>query len=259
VTETDLQRVVSVLDRRRALLGALGREPTPVADVRSALGIPRSTLDRGIDDLTDLGFAERTREGVCRTLAGRLAAEELDRFEDRLAGASDARPVLEMLPPTADLPVELFEDAEVRRARDDPAGRFCELLEAAASADAIGNGVHARVLETYVRRLETGEFTADVVLTEQALGEDAARHHSRIGDAVSTGRHRLRRTDEEVPYTLALLELPERTLTAVFVHGLDDGAEGLLVSDSPAVASWARERFETVWAAADPLSPESAD
>lgn len=248
-----------MLDRRRALLGALGREPTPVSDVQSALGIPRSTLDRGIDDLTDLGFAERTRDGVCRTLTGRFAAEELDRFEDRLAGAGAARPVLEALPPTADLPVELFEDVEVTTADDDPTRRFCRLLEEADSADAIGNGVNTDVLETYVRRLETGEFTADVVLTERALGEDADSHHSRITDAVSTGRHRIRRTDETVPYTLTLLEFPDRTVTAVFVHGSGDDAEGLLAADSPAVAAWARDRFEAVWNAADPLSPKPAE
>jgi predicted transcriptional regulator len=259
VTDTDLQRAVAVLDRRRALLTALEREPTPVADVQSALEMPRSTLDRGIDDLTDFGFAERTREGVCRTLAGRLAAEELDRFEDRLAGAAAAQPILASLPPTACLPVELFEGAEILTADEDPTRRYCALLEEADSADAIGNGVNTDVLETYVRRLETGEFTADVVLTERALGEDVSRHHPRIVDGVSTGHHRLRRTDEDVPYTLALLETPDRTVTVVFVHGPHDDAQGLLVSESPAVATWARERFEAVWTAADPLSPQASD
>ena len=94
----DRTEETEVLLKRHDILERLCRSPAHVRDLVEEMDHSRSTINRALTELEELGFVERGDRGIEATTAGRLAADRLRTFFDELDDIFAAERVLDPLP-----------------------------------------------------------------------------------------------------------------------------------------------------------------
>lgn len=238
---------VELLARRVDFLTRLADRPMDKRDLVADLGHSRSTVDRAIRELTDVGFVERRDGRYSTTLSGRLAAERYRQFLAEERAVLDARPVLAALPPDCSLPMAVLSDASVETAEHDYwlFERVADLLGSAGTYTAVlPHVVDARHLRRCQARADQGRLTGSLFVAQSAL--------ERLCESFPHLALALGETDglsvdcvETPPYGLVLAE-GEAGATLLVVTYDDGAAAGVCRTDSPEAVAWARERIAAV-------------
>lgn len=250
----DGARLREVLSGRHRLLARLVDSPADKPALVEALPVARSTVDRGVRDLEEVGCIERSDGRFRASAAGRAALAAFDHYADATDGVAAATAVLASLPPEVDVPSELLVEAEVRVADDHAPERASEPLTAAVrTADRVRSTVpvvYGRYLEQAVAAVDGG---ADFeVVTARAVDSSAREidpeHAARL---LASDRYDAYVTDASVPFALTLVERGGETTVGVTVY--DRGApRGVILNDTPAAVAWARDHYRSAREAAVP-------
>ena len=104
------------LDTRESLLAALAAGAQNKRALREELGVARSTVYKGLRELTELGLVRETADGYALTASGRLAQRMHATYRERLELLADAQSVLASIPADAGVPPAFLEDATVATA-----------------------------------------------------------------------------------------------------------------------------------------------
>lgn len=251
--------VFDVVRQRAPVLRALDSTPTPTGDLVEVLDLSRSTIDRAVEDLAELGFVETETGGHVLTPAGDLAAAEYGRYEESLDGLAEASDVLADLPRDADVPPPVLRDARVVRPRRHVPGRpvqpFCDLLDSADSVRVFARAVVPAQVECCRRNAVADETPVELVATEPVVERLASDFREDLAEAMDTGRLQTRRAASSAPsYTLAVAERSADPAAGILIHS-DRGLAGFVGTDGADAVSWARDRLDDCWTAATPLDP----
>lgn len=254
---TEGERLREVLARRHRLLARLaeGRadKPTLVGD----LPVARSTVDRGIRDLEEVGCVERVDGEFRVSAAGRAALDAFDRYADATAGIAEAACLLTHLPPDVSLPPRMLADADVHVADDHAPERVIAPVSSAARdaerVRATAPVLYSRYLDSLVGVVESGvEFEAVVAraVVESARDLDPEK----VERLERSDHYDSYITDADLPYAVMITESTAEPTVALVVY--DGGApRGVLMNDTDAAVEWAQEHYRTVRAEADPTEP----
>lgn len=251
---TDGDRLREVLAHRHRLLARLTEgsadKPTLVAD----LPVARSTVDRGIRDLEEVGCVERVDGEFRANAAGRAALEAFGCYADATDGVAAAQSLLTHLPPDAGLPPRMLAGADVHVADDHAPERvITPVARTAQDADrvrATAPVLYSRYLDHLVAVVESGvEFEAVVA---QPVVESARDIDPEKVDRLARSDHYDSYiTEADLPYAVMLTECTDDATAALVVY--DSGApRGILMNDTDAAVGWAREHYRAVRAEADP-------
>ncbi|WP_435346603.1 tetratricopeptide repeat protein [Haloarchaeobius sp. HRN-SO-5] len=112
------ETTVDVLDRRRDVLTRLGTSPVQVRDLCASLEVSRSTVNRALRELEDVGWARRTGNGYVRTTSGALALEQYQDQISALGAVQEHAEALDPLPEDTPLDPALLPDAHVESIGD---------------------------------------------------------------------------------------------------------------------------------------------
>lgn len=247
---------VGLLDRRGELLAAIGEEPTEKHELEERLDVSRSTIDRGVRELEDGSLLERSGGGFVRTLPGRIALDEYERFAERVEGLGEATDLLAVVDAEADLGVALLAGARVvestRASPGRPLDALYEVVEAAERVRGFGPAIHSRQVDVYSRRILEEGMSAEFVLTDEAVEQLLANYGDVLERALDSDRVDLFRTDAEMHYSVTLAETPDGDRVGVLVYD-DAGITGCILNDREAAVDWAERRFEAVRGDAEAL------
>lgn len=242
----DRSELLGVVDRRADLLRALGRTPTPKNELEDDLDVSRSTIDRGIRELEERALVERDNGGYRRTLSGRLALREYERFHERIRGLRESGNLLAAVDANADFDAAMLAGATVvEQARTTPHRPIEELygiVKSATEVRAFAPVVHSQQIDTYRTKISDG-MEAELVLTGEVIERLLAEHAEAFEDTVDSERVGLWEAADDLPYSLALAETPDGPRAVVMVYD-DRGVLGCIHNDDPAAVEWARERYE---------------
>ncbi|WP_267643141.1 tetratricopeptide repeat protein [Haloarchaeobius amylolyticus] len=122
----DVSDALELLDRRYRFLECIESGPAHVRDLTAALGVSRSTVNRGVRELTEAGWIARTDEGYVLTTAGSLV---LDHHRDHLAGlraVQSNHDLFDPIPPATPLEPAVLAGADITLSSSN---RQYELLE----------------------------------------------------------------------------------------------------------------------------------
>lgn len=253
---TEGERLREVLARRHDLLARLaaGRadKPTLVDD----LPVARSTVDRGIRDLEEVGCVERVDGEFRASAAGRAALDAFEAYADATDGVAAAACLLTHLPPDVTLPPRVLAGADVRVADEHAPERVTTPVErAAVTADRVRGTapvLYSRYLDGIVTAVERGvEFEAVVArpVAESANDIDTERAE-RIRQSDHYDSYI---TDAELPYAVMLTESDGEWTLFVVVY--DAGApRGVVVNDAEAAVEWGHEQYRAARAEAEPFA-----
>ena len=245
---------------RLDLLDRLCRSPAQLRDLVEETGQARSTVNRGVNELEELGFVRRGGSGIEVTAAGHLARNRLAGFFGDLDDILLAREVLEPVTAEAGIDELAIVGGESILAADPapyrPLSRIYDDLTAASAYRALVPALHdPRTVGVLYEHVVTAGRPAELVVTEdvfRTLREEFPRRMAAMaeteGFTVLVG--------EVGPFGLGLLEGEEggaagaETVVHVVVHTDGGGVHGLLRNETDRAVSWAESRYAEARAAA---------
>jgi predicted transcriptional regulator len=263
--DVDVEEAIGTVRTRRDILVTLTDGPMDKAALTASVSVSRSTVNRAIRRLDELGFVERVAGGWRISLAGRFALRAFARFRERMAGVVRGRPLLEHVPvdpgstPTLAPPPVLFADGEVAVIGEDltvaEAGRrVATVLEGADRWSGLVKRINPAILETSHTRIVDGDTGAAVVLDPAAFETLLGEWRDQLAAMVATGRLTLH-VAENLPFGLYVAEAGEATRACLVAYDDLDRPRGFAVSAAPAAVAWAREVVADRIEAADRVDP----
>lgn len=256
------EEFVELVAERREFLAALADERLHKPELVDRLGVSRSTVDRAIRALAEVGLVEKASGGYATTLAGRLAVERHRRHVDELGALAGVQAVLAALPADAAVPIEAVAGAEGYLATDptpyEPRERVAEVVRNAdayrAALPTLPDPKHVRlVYEHVVTHGDPAELTASPALLATLDGEFPVR----LPAMASTGRFSLR-VGEVPPFGVVVTETDGEALVSVLAFGDGGTVHGVLQNDRPQAIEWAGELLDDLAAGATDETPRLA-
>lgn len=241
------ERLRQTLDQRRDVLAALLDSPLTKSSLVERLGVSRSTVDRALKALTAQGLVRRDSGSFVVSATGRLGYEAVERHHRTTADVARTAPLLEHLPPDAEIEPALLEGATVHEATS---GVGRQALRAAMAAVAGADTVYAcarAVTDTsaptaaYRLVIEAGA-TLEVVYASNVAEYIRSEHAESRREMVSTGRYRAFEAPS-LPFGLFIATAPEGTTVAVALYDEDETLVGTLTNDSDAAVDWAESVY----------------
>lgn len=232
---------------RAWILAILSTESYTRGEMEDATGIPRTTIDRAVNELEDRGWLVRTPDGkYAATPTGERIATESARFIEAIQAIQTLGDAVAWLPQD-ELTIGLhhFKEAAVRRpephALNAPDTFTTELMREATDFACLVNIPPSLALEEAMidgvveDRLTTKHVITDDELTVLLQDEDRA---ARWQVYVEAGAN-LYCYDGRIPCNLLVIDD-----TVLILDRQPEAAEGI-VSKNPEVHSWAHETIET--------------
>ncbi|WP_411966661.1 helix-turn-helix transcriptional regulator [Haloferax sp. YSSS75] len=252
--------VFDVLRSRTAVLAALSEETKSPTELTTELSLSRSTIDRAIHELEDVGFVDTTDGTVRVTLFGRLAIETYATFVENLDSIGAVGDLFESLPLDAPFDPVMVEgsSAVVADGPDDtrPLDRMVSFTDDAISIRGCVVEASEALVEAYYRRLlDDDDVSVHLVATEDVVQRLITTYRSQLVELLGDESFSLRSTDS-LPYTLLVVELPRGPVVVLGVY--DEGRlVGVVHNDDPRAVEWARSQFDHCRDDSDsiPLSP----
>lgn len=229
----------STVSKRRPILDVLTTETYSKAELVDLLSVSRSTIDRGIEELTDLGLVEHNSGGFVATTTGVVALRTHDEALDTFSTVLAADTVLARLPDGFDVPASLFRDAIV--CDRDPAALETQVEAVIDDVTAIDgfNGPFRFNLDPDTREtlVSLGE-DARFVVSEESLSWLSSQYGAAL-DAVHDAGVRIFSVADVPPYGVFVAEQPDGVSVTLVVYNHTGGVEAMLVSYDAQAVEWA--------------------
>ncbi|MFC4407697.1 tetratricopeptide repeat protein [Haloarchaeobius iranensis] len=245
----DVASAVELLDRRRQVLGHLGRGGHHVRDLCDELDVSRSTVNRALRELEDAGWVERADDGYVRTTTGSLALQE---YRDQVTALDAVQRHADALAPLpGDTPLEpaVLADATVETvAEADPfelVGRLRSALEDATAVRGVWPSVtDDRTVSTLRSLVDDGAAVALAV--DEGVHETMRSVAPTTFGPDDTAEVRVE-TSDDVPTRLGVFLVEAPDASRVFVTIYEEGGSIHAVADvaaTEAATSWATTVFD---------------
>ncbi|ELZ91001.1 helix-turn-helix transcriptional regulator [Haloferax sulfurifontis] len=256
--DEDAADAFEAVGRRSQILQALSSEPLSKAELVRALSVSRSTVDRAVERLVDLGLVERSDGGFAATTAGRVALETHDEALRAMANVLDAGPVLDRLPESVNPPPSLFRDAVVCTGDLTSMERRVSIdFDLGEVTEVIGfNGpfLFSSWPEAREQLMRLGDG-ATLVLSAESLDWLSNRYPDGL-DAIVDAGVRVSAVDDEPEFGVVVMNRPTTASVTLVVYDHMGGPEALVVSYDPSAVAWGRT-LVAAWAeTARPYRPD---
>ncbi|ELZ98716.1 hypothetical protein C440_00130 [Haloferax mucosum ATCC BAA-1512] len=261
MTRPDADEVLEVLAARVDVLAALARQPRKTSELTADLPVSRSTIDRGLRKLERVGFVETVDGAHHLTLAGWLALDAYDQFDDQLDDIDAAATALEPLESDVSIdPVFLHgSDVVVANGGDENAviSHLTSVIDEAEAVRGCSRDASEKRLDTYHRRIVEDQIPVELVVTDEVVQRLITSYRAELADACAAESFSLHSV-ESLPYDLIVAERPGRSVALLVTH--DSGTPfGLIYTERPEGVSWARQQIADWRASSSPLPLPSFD
>lgn len=200
--------LIEVLSRRHDILRSLHDAPKERHELVDHLDDSKSTIYKGVSQLTELSLIESTPVGLQPTAFGIVALERYD----ELAQLTEFRSVLAALPAGAVTPTALV-DAEVvtpdSRSVDRHIARIESLLRDADRIRGFSPAISRAAIPMFHRRISEDEVPAELVLSDDIVAHLQDEYPTVVDGVRSARNATLYRTTQELPFTLLLITSPD--------------------------------------------------
>ncbi|WP_435335902.1 helix-turn-helix transcriptional regulator [Haloarchaeobius sp. TZWWS8] len=256
--ETALEEIefLALSANRVTVLECLAEGPQSRSDLADATGASQATLGRILEDLEARSWIERDGGTYVATPTGQLVSDGFTNLLTVIETEQALRELVPYLPGDAisfDL-AHLADATIVQPSQTRPSAPLQRTLDLTTSASEIRSFSHAfnnQSLATVQQQVSDGRLTFSGVFARSAIDALTAESElcSLLGELVDDPAAEIRVYDGEVPLAV--------TIADDIVHLLlrDDRGilQGSIDTDVDAVREWAAERFDSYWAASEPL------
>lgn len=241
------ERFRVVLENRYGILQHLAVSPATKPELVEDLDTSRSTVDRAIEDLTDIDCLTTEDRRYTVTMVGALALQEQTRYRSTTQAIRSTGDLLSHLPPDSDLDTRMLEGADVTMAENHAPDQALT-----PSIDLFERATRMRGLAPVVLRFYPNLITnqlADSALTLEIVAESDVV--ATLPDLPMMGENSfsdiegvtLYETDATLPYALWLMKTPSEMYAGIAVYD-SGGVAGVLINNTDAAVQWAETQYE---------------
>ncbi|MFC7073085.1 tetratricopeptide repeat protein [Halovenus rubra] len=240
---------LAVLGNRLEFVEALEDEPLHKADLVEEFHHSRSTVDRAINELENVGFVERVSRGYVTTQTGQLVAKQYRQFLGSFDRQLDIADVVDAVPAEYELPHTLFDDSTVESI-DGPHELFARVT------DVIGAGETCRILlpkvfdsrhvQVWHSQVVRSDRTVELFTDELVLDQLEVECPDLTNELADTDGFEV----YEIPMPAFGIVVPvshgtrNQDQPVLVITYEDDGIAGVIETKSSDAHAWARDQFQ---------------
>ncbi len=252
--------IISLVTKREPILRAVHADGIRKRELVEQLRVSRSTVDRGIRELENVGLLARTSDGYRRTLFGELLLSEYDRFATQTQSLLAGQELLADLSPAHELDPVVFQDATIITASKhnphEPISAFCSLTGTARWTQTVFPSVFPQLLDQWVELCDQQMIRADIVLSEPAVGTLVSSHTDSLETLLAEPRVRLHQIETEPACGLVVAEDDSSATGGLIVLDERGGPRAFIETDTDEAVSWLRDRITDQLMQSTPLSEQ---
>jgi predicted transcriptional regulator len=244
------------VNRRWDCLQAIVEEPQEKRTLVETLSMPRSTLDTVVRELEGADLVTY-HDGVWQpTVAGEATAAVYSDTVDSIRSITTAGQVLSPLSGDHGVPTVAVEGADSFPAEEPvPDAVLTEFLDRIADADRI-RGVAPRALSGYTDRVfrtaADNDTTLEMTLADSVFERLSTLNPETVADRLQRPLFSVYRAPVDVEFGLWIGDNPNHIGLIVYA---DRGVHGVVINRTPAAIEWATDRYRSIQAAAEELTP----
>ena len=244
--QTDV-RFREVLENRSEVLRYLVESPTTKPTLVDDLPLSRSTVDRAIDDLIEIDCVTADDGMYTSTTTGRIALAEYKQYQSTTQTIHKATTFLNQLSSDNPVDIQFLKGANITlsepHAPDHALTSSIEILDQATAMKGLAPVVLSFYPDLLIDRLESGEFTTEIVAEEEVLTTLPDLPSSRSKSLQDYDAVSLYETDAPLPYALWIMETAEQDFAGISAYD-SSGVTGILINDSPEAVAWAEAQYQ---------------
>lgn len=231
--------------KRSNVLEALLEEPMTKPEMVERLTASRSTIDRAISELENVGSVTRIDSRYQPTTSGTIAFSEYQNYVEMTETLTEGIPLLEVWPEDSPISATLIRDAEVHAAKSHaPENALTPIVDMIKTASEL-RVLMPVVLSTYLDILETfverNDLAVEIVVEDKVFESFEGSYWSAVGGLETAGNVDVYTSERELPFALWLVD--EDRCTGVTVHERG-GIRGVILNESQAAVEWATHHYE---------------
>lgn len=243
------KEILDLLLLRYDLLSCLDGNEYEKPELADRIDSSQATIYRALNDLEEAGMIEYETDGYKLTICGTILLEEYTKFTALIEDTIDARHVLNTIPGTPSISVELLRNSEIVPADSPethvPGTRITTLISEGTRVQGLAKA-HTQPDAHDVWHRNIVERDVDTELVFQADMYDHLRslENPKIEETLSSENFTAY-TVGHVPFGLLLIETRDGDSCAVLLaYGSEDFLRGILINDSEEAIDWARNVYQ---------------
>lgn len=249
--------LVALLARRIEVLEAVLEAPRTRPELVDTLDISRSTVDRAVRELEDMGLVRFNGDSFSATLVGQLAHTEYETLRTDLVTLEEVSPLLTSLPSTAPVDLRILRDAEVVAATEPaphvPGSRISALLRQADSVRSLSMAYTTpETGDVIADSVAAGELSTEIVF-EAALYEYLTDSEVLDVEALVDDPNVSAGIVDTLPFGLIIARHANTTDVCLAIYDDDRTLEGVVINDSQPAVDWATAVWEEYQERARPI------
>ncbi len=252
------EQLRSTILKRHAVLASVAESPKTKPELVAALDQSRSTIDRAITELATVDCIEPHNGDRSRyrcTQTGVLSLETYQKYCADTALLQQAAPVVNSLPPSAELSRTFVAAADVYSSAKTPDIALqpaIDRLPEATKLTGTAPVVFSDYFDVLIQWVREGDAEIELVLEADLLESIVANYTDEFSDFTDLSSIELYVHEEEVPYALWILDQESAPCAGVTIYE-NGGVKGSLVADSTPAVRWARRQYDRYRSDSRPL------
>lgn len=257
------RRLRDVLRKRETVLRALGERPARKPALVDRLDVSRSTVDRAIADLDDVGLVDTVDGAYTLSKTGELALRVRDEYVERTDRIGEAEPLLKALDPEAPFDPVILDGANVVLADPrTPEGALATVAAGFDEADSL-RGFAPVVKSNYasiLREHVAHGLDVEIIVERDVLDSMAAVTKTRpeLAELFASESVTVLVTDESLPYALWVTTGEGGSRAGLTVHDAG-GVLGVIDNDREVAVEWCRDLYERIRSTSSVLGADDLD
>lgn len=244
----------TVLTERHAYLRALIKQPRSKRELEDVFDCSRSTLDRALRDLSDVGLAQYEDGAWKPTLLGWCSYQVRVAYQDRLHSLADVSPLVDDLPLDTPIGCAFLIDADVYEADASmPDAVIQTLLDSVEQATEVYVATPVVVTgfaDEFYDRVSSGEnYSLEMCLPPEVFEQVHAAFPALTEKMMNDSNVQLYQAPIPFSFGLWISDASEAGLV-VFI---EQGMSGILLNDTDDATEWARNQYQHVKQNANPF------
>lgn len=246
--------LMSILVKRRALIGYIRTSTMDKRELEEKLDVSRPTIDRAFRELEDGDIISSIGTDYELTLFGKLVHDEFADTWRSIEKITEAHPLLEQLPPDLDFPAGFFDAGEIHlsnpKVQAEPFQHVWDLLEGCDEFEALLPVMTPEYLRRFHDTVVKQGISGEIVLEEDVEGTLFASYEEMLTDLLDIEHCSLWSTKRAIPIGLVVVD---GTVLWTGFYGPAGGLRGAIVNESDVAVTWGNEQFETYREQSDPV------
>ncbi|MDY6764309.1 MAG: ArsR family transcriptional regulator [Halobacteria archaeon] len=242
--------IISILRQREEFIRSLLDGPKEKPELVDELDVSRSTVDRGIRELRNLGLVEPSSEGLRPTLSGKLMYEAHTNLKEKIEAVLEAQELLMVLDFDAKMDFEILIDADISISEGpSPNEGIQELYELQKGADrrkglARSITFERRFVNTFYDGIFKDNMEFEFVFQTNVIEHLISKYKKKFSDIIYSDRVDAYEIDGKLPYGLAIVEIGNEKTVFVLVYDEGGKLRGVIKNGTPEAVRWGEEAYE---------------